>query len=53
MGCALADFVQHGDMVLATVEHDGETEAFDTQYLIGCDGGHSIVCKTGNFSFLI
>lgn len=52
MGCALVDFVQQGDRVLATVEHDGEVETVYTQYLIGCDGGHSMVRKTAKFSFL-
>ncbi|MEP6987174.1 MAG: FAD-dependent monooxygenase, partial [Chloroflexota bacterium] len=52
MGCALTGFVQHEDVVLATVQHGDDVETIHTRYLVGCDGGHSLVRKTANFSFL-
>ncbi len=52
MGCALVNFVQHDDFVLATLQQGDVVETIRTRYLIGCDGGHSIVRKTANFSFL-
>ncbi len=52
MGCALVSFVQENDCVMATIQHGDEVETILTHYLVGCDGGHSMVRKIGNFSFL-
>lgn len=52
MGCALVDFVQENDCVIATLQQGDKLETVLTRYLVGCDGGHSIVRKNGGFSFL-
>ena len=42
-GTALAGFAQSDEGVSATVAKDGATEAVSARWLVGCDGGHSVV----------
>lgn len=45
-GCELVAFEQEDDAVVATVRSaDGETIVFRAAYLVGCDGGSSLVRK--------
>lgn len=45
-GCALEDFVQDAGSVTATLRTtDGATETLRAAYMVGCDGGGSIVRK--------
>jgi 3-(3-hydroxy-phenyl)propionate hydroxylase len=47
----LTGFEQSEAGVLVTVEHDGGTEALRADYLVGCDGGRSLVRKTLGIAF--
>jgi 2-polyprenyl-6-methoxyphenol hydroxylase-like FAD-dependent oxidoreductase len=42
-GTALAGFARSDEGVSATVAKDGATEAVSARWLVGCDGGHSVV----------
>jgi 2-polyprenyl-6-methoxyphenol hydroxylase-like FAD-dependent oxidoreductase len=42
-GCELLSFTQDSDSVTATVKSGGKTSEIKAQYLVGCDGGSSIV----------
>ncbi|MDO7845730.1 FAD-dependent monooxygenase [Hymenobacter sp. M29] len=46
-GLAITDFQQNADAV--TVQTDGES--FTGKWLVGCDGGRSVVRKLGGFEF--
>ncbi len=48
----LSALTQQADCVLAQVIHTGETETIQARYLVGCDGGHSVIRHIGGFSFL-
>ncbi|MBI1279426.1 MAG: 3-(3-hydroxyphenyl)propionate hydroxylase [Anaerolineaceae bacterium] len=52
MGCLLTNFLQDADCVTATIQKGDAVETIVTRFLVGCDGGHSVVRKNGNFSFL-
>lgn len=43
--------VQHADGVTVTLEHDGAQEVREYDYLIGADGGRSIVRKSQDIAF--
>jgi 2-polyprenyl-6-methoxyphenol hydroxylase-like FAD-dependent oxidoreductase len=45
-GCELLSFSQDTDLVTAQAKDDGKTVTLRAQYLVGCDGGSSIVRKT-------
>ena len=51
-GAALASFEQSGDGVSAVVETTGKPETIIAQWLVGCDGGHSIVRKLAGVPFV-
>ena len=42
-GRKLVDLEQHGDQVLATIEHGGETEEIRAGWVVGCGGLRSPV----------
>jgi 2-polyprenyl-6-methoxyphenol hydroxylase-like FAD-dependent oxidoreductase len=42
-GCEFLSFVQDARSVTATVKSDGRTSEITAQYLVGCDGGSSLV----------
>src|ERR1700759_845198 len=42
-GTSLAGFEQTADSVTATLVRGGETSAVTAEWLVGCDGGHSLV----------
>ena len=45
-GCELISFVQDRDLVTATVKtSDGKRSEIEARYLVGCDGGSSVVRK--------
>ncbi|XXX69060.1 FAD-dependent oxidoreductase [Sorangium sp. So ce128] len=50
-GAALASFEQSGEGVSAVVVKGGETETVAARWLVGCDGGHSIVRKQAGIAF--
>jgi 2-polyprenyl-6-methoxyphenol hydroxylase-like FAD-dependent oxidoreductase len=52
MNCTLTGFTQHTQSVIAEVMHAGESETIEARYLVGCDGGHSMVRKYADISFL-
>ncbi|GHO97002.1 3-(3-hydroxyphenyl)propionate hydroxylase [Reticulibacter mediterranei] len=52
MGCTLTGFTQHAQSVVAEVVHAGKSETIEARYLVGCDGGHSVVRKYADISFL-
>lgn len=51
LGCRLVNVTQHPDYVVASVQHEGASEAIQARYLIGCDGGHSTVRKEAGIPF--
>ncbi|MGV9721092.1 FAD-dependent monooxygenase [Nocardia beijingensis] len=51
LGTALTGFTQDDDGVTVTLEHDGTPETVRAAYLIGADGGKSIVRKTLGIPF--
>lgn len=50
-GTALESFEQSDDGVSAVVVRDGETETVTARWLVGCDGGHSVVRKQAGIAF--
>jgi 2-polyprenyl-6-methoxyphenol hydroxylase-like FAD-dependent oxidoreductase len=52
MDCTLTGFTQHTRSVVAEVIHGGQSETIEACYLVGCDGGHSVVRKCADISFL-
>jgi 2-polyprenyl-6-methoxyphenol hydroxylase-like FAD-dependent oxidoreductase len=50
-GTTLAGFDQSPDGVTAVLVHDGGTETITADWLVGCDGGHSIVRKGAGLAF--
>ncbi|MFE0021616.1 FAD-dependent oxidoreductase [Amycolatopsis sp. NPDC059021] len=48
---ALASFEQSDDGVSAVVVRDGVAETITARWLVGCDGGHSIVRKQAGIAF--
>ena len=50
-GCKVAGFDQRADGVTVTVEHGGREETIDASWLIGADGGRSVVRKTLGVDF--
>ncbi|MGW5110417.1 FAD-dependent monooxygenase [Nocardia sp. NPDC004123] len=48
---AVADFSADGDGVIVLLEHAGATETVRARYLVGADGGRSIVRKTLGIPF--
>ncbi|WIY06252.1 FAD-dependent oxidoreductase [Amycolatopsis mongoliensis] len=50
-GTALAGFEQSDDGVSAVVVKDGEAEPAGARWLVGCDGGHSVVRKQAGIAF--
>ncbi|RSD17088.1 FAD-dependent oxidoreductase [Amycolatopsis eburnea] len=50
-GTALDGFEQSGDGVSAVLVKDGETETVTARWLVGCDGGHSVVRKRAGIPF--
>ena len=44
-GCEFVSLSQHADKVTATVETKGESHQIGAQYVVGCDGGASVVRK--------
>ena len=52
LGCQLIDFTQGAERVVAKVAHAGQNEEIQARYLVGCDGGHSIVRKGAGIAFL-
>lgn len=51
LGTRLTGFRQTATGVSVAVEHDGGTEGLSADYLIGCDGGRSVVRKALGVSF--
>ena len=43
LGCTATDVEQDDDGVRVTVEQDGTREVLTGAYVVGCDGGHSLV----------
>jgi len=50
-GTALQSFEQTADQVTAHIVHNDVPETITTPWLIGCDGGHSIVRKQAGIHF--
>ncbi|MEU5263717.1 FAD-dependent oxidoreductase [Amycolatopsis sp. NPDC021455] len=50
-GAALDSFEQSGEGVSAVVVKDGVTETIGARWLVGCDGGHSLVRKQAGITF--
>jgi 2-polyprenyl-6-methoxyphenol hydroxylase-like FAD-dependent oxidoreductase len=50
-GTALARFDQSDDGVSAVIVSNGEAETITARWLVGCDGGHSLVRKHAGISF--
>jgi 2-polyprenyl-6-methoxyphenol hydroxylase-like FAD-dependent oxidoreductase len=50
-GAALAGFEQSDEAVSAVLVRGGETETVSARWLVGCDGGHSIVRKQAGIAF--
>ncbi|WP_024794051.1 FAD-dependent monooxygenase [Tomitella biformata] len=50
-GVALASFEQDANGVRATLTGPGSDEIVEAQYLVGCDGAHSVTRKTLGLSF--
>jgi 2-polyprenyl-6-methoxyphenol hydroxylase-like FAD-dependent oxidoreductase len=50
-GTALAGFEQSDEGVSAAVVKDGETETVTAMWLVGCDGGHSVVRRQTGIAF--
>ena len=50
-GTALSGFRQTDDGVVATVVTGGEAREISARYLVGCDGGHSVVRKGAGIGF--
>ena len=50
-GAALARFVQSDEGVSAVILQGGEAEAVTARWMVGCDGGHSIVRKQAGIAF--
>jgi 2-polyprenyl-6-methoxyphenol hydroxylase-like FAD-dependent oxidoreductase len=50
-GAALGGFEQSDDSVSAVVVKGGEAETVTARWLVGCDGGHSIVRKEAGIAF--
>jgi 2-polyprenyl-6-methoxyphenol hydroxylase-like FAD-dependent oxidoreductase len=51
-GTALTGFAQDGDGVTATIERDGVASTITARWLVGADGGHSIVRKQSGIAFV-
>jgi 2-polyprenyl-6-methoxyphenol hydroxylase-like FAD-dependent oxidoreductase len=51
-GSLLTGFSQSHEGVSAEIVKDGEAKTITANWLIGCDGGHSIVRKQANIAFL-
>lgn len=52
LDCQLTGFTQDAGRVIAKVAHAGKSEEIQARYLVGCDGGHSMVRKCAGISFL-
>ncbi|GLY39990.1 3-(3-hydroxyphenyl)propionate hydroxylase [Amycolatopsis sp. NBRC 101858] len=50
-GTALESFEQSAEGVSAVVVKDGEAEPVTARWLVGCDGGHSVVRKGAGIAF--
>jgi len=50
-GAALDSFEQSDDGVSAVVVKNGEAETVAARWLVGCDGGHSVVRKRAGIAF--
>lgn len=50
-GAALTGFEQSGEGLSATVVTDGVAETVTARWLVGCDGGHSVVRKQAGIAF--
>ncbi|MFJ1767464.1 FAD-dependent oxidoreductase [Amycolatopsis sp. NPDC088138] len=50
-GTTLERFEQSDDGVSAVLVKDGETETVTARWLVGCDGGHSVVRKQAGIAF--
>jgi 3-(3-hydroxy-phenyl)propionate hydroxylase len=50
-GCRVDGFAQHGDRVLVQVEADGVRSTIEASWLIGADGGRSVIRKTTGVEF--
>ncbi|MFF1822297.1 FAD-dependent oxidoreductase [Kribbella sp. NPDC058245] len=51
-GTALSGFEQSDDGVAAVVVRDGVAETVEVKWLVGCDGGHSVVRKQAGIAFV-
>jgi 2-polyprenyl-6-methoxyphenol hydroxylase-like FAD-dependent oxidoreductase len=50
-GTALTSFEQTPDVVSAVVSKGGASESISSRWLIGCDGGHSVVRRQAGIAF--
>ena len=50
-GCKVTGFEQSADGVSVTLEQNGEAETIDASWLIGADGGRSVVRKVSRIEF--
>lgn len=50
-GTALSGFEQSEENVAAVVVHGGEVETIAARWLVGCEGGHSVVRKQAGIAF--
>jgi 2-polyprenyl-6-methoxyphenol hydroxylase-like FAD-dependent oxidoreductase len=50
-GTRLLEYTQDDDAVTAVLERDGITETVTATWLVGCDGGHSVVRKGAGITF--
>ena len=47
-GWRATDLAQDDDGVRVTIERDGESRVLEGRYVVGCDGGHSMVRETAD-----
>src|SRR5436190_22088853 len=50
-GTRLADYTQSADGVAASLEHGGETYDVDAEWLVPCDGFHSVIREEAGIDF--
>jgi 2-polyprenyl-6-methoxyphenol hydroxylase-like FAD-dependent oxidoreductase len=50
-GTEFLDYAEHADGVVAHLRHGSTTEVFEAQWLVSCEGAHSVIRKQARISF--